>query len=451
MLKGLRITLLAVLGFAPALAPAQGLADRFGLIPATPEQLRGIPLASTPYSGAELPRTVDLSPAMPPPQNQGTQRSCVGWAVAYALKTYQERVEEGRTLIRSDGRFDTTQVFSPAFVYNQINHGRDGGASFIDALNLVRSDGAATWANMPYDPQNYTRQPSTTARATATRFRIDTWRQVNVQDTTEMKAHLNAGFPVLIGARIDEGFLNGRGPFVWSAAHGRELGTHAMVVVGYDDNRQAFRVLNSWGREWGDGGFGWIAYPHFRRVATEAYVARDARNSPPPIIADNTRVPPPGPRPTPAPVRYPQLSLSNVQHNAIFPQNPAAGYHMRLDGIIDIPPGAARANQVVINFWFDAGNRKGAPVMSAAPQFATVYGQAAAGTAVYPVPAGGLRTTWTAWIPYSVMQLQNGGPVVTPSGLQYQAAQNRLLAEPVLYLDGFGVATGTLVPFSVTR
>jgi hypothetical protein len=89
--------------------------------------------------------------------------------------------------------------------------------------------------------------------------------------------------------------------------------------------------------------------------------------------------------------------------------------------------------------------------MSAAPQFATVYGQAAAGTAVYPVPAGGLRTTWTAWIPYSVMQLQNGGPVVTPSGLQYQAAQNRLLAEPVLYLDGFGVATGTLVPFSVTR
>lgn len=106
---------------------------------------------------------------------------------------------------------------------------------------------------------------------------------------------------------------------------------------------------------------------------------------------------------------------------------------------------------MVINFWFDAGNRKGTPVMSTAPQFATVFGQAAAGTAVYPVPPEGLRTTWTAWIPYSVMQLQNRGPVVTATGLQYQAAQNRLLAEPVLYLDGFGVATGTLLPFSVMR
>jgi hypothetical protein len=31
------------------------------------------------------------------------------------------------------------------------------------------------------------------------------------------------------------------------------------------------------------------------------------------------------------------------------------------------------------------------------------------------------------------------------------ATAEQLLAEPVLYLDGFGVATGALVPFAVVR
>ena len=59
-----------------------------GLKPATPEQLRGVPLAATPFSGTDLPEKVDLSPHMPPPGDQGNQNSCVGWATAYALKSY---------------------------------------------------------------------------------------------------------------------------------------------------------------------------------------------------------------------------------------------------------------------------------------------------------------------------------------------------------------------------
>ena len=40
-----------------------------------------------------VPSLLDLSFDTPPPGDQGHQRSCVGWAVAYALKSYQERVE----------------------------------------------------------------------------------------------------------------------------------------------------------------------------------------------------------------------------------------------------------------------------------------------------------------------------------------------------------------------
>ena len=47
---------------------------------------------------------------------------------------------------------------------------------------------------------------------------------------------------------------------------------HAMALVGYDEDRQAFRLINSWGRLWGDHGYAWISYDTFKLLAGEAYV-----------------------------------------------------------------------------------------------------------------------------------------------------------------------------------
>jgi hypothetical protein len=41
------------------------------------------------------------------------------------------------------------------------------------------------------------------------------------------------------------------------------VGDHAMMVVGYNDTIQAFKVLNSWGNTWGDNGYCWIGYNIF--------------------------------------------------------------------------------------------------------------------------------------------------------------------------------------------
>jgi len=122
---------LAVFGLLAGRAASQEL--NTGLVFTPQDQLLGIPLASSPYAGTELPPAVDLSVGMPPPGDQGHQNSCVAWAVAYALKSYQENVELHWGLGTSD------HVFSPAFIYNQINNGADGGSSFADALNLVSS------------------------------------------------------------------------------------------------------------------------------------------------------------------------------------------------------------------------------------------------------------------------------------------------------------------------
>ena len=98
-----------------------------GLKLATPEQLQGVPLAFTPYSGAELPPRVDLSKEMPPPGHQGALSACVGWAIAYGLKSYEEKVEQGYSYFAGN-QIDANKVFSPSFIYNQCNSGRGSTA-----------------------------------------------------------------------------------------------------------------------------------------------------------------------------------------------------------------------------------------------------------------------------------------------------------------------------------
>ena len=38
------------------------------------------------------------------------------------------------------------------------------------------------------------------------------------------------------------------------------LGGHAILIVGYDDDKKCFKFRNSWGESWGDKGYGYIPY-----------------------------------------------------------------------------------------------------------------------------------------------------------------------------------------------
>ncbi|MCX6560922.1 MAG: C1 family peptidase [Candidatus Aminicenantes bacterium] len=419
-----------------------------GLRLATPDRLRGVPLAFTPYSGDTLPAAVDLSPDMPPPGQQGSQNSCVGWAMAYALKSYQEKVEEKQPYGR-DAALDARRVFSPAFIYNQCNGGRNVPILYADAFAILSEQGAATWADMPYNIADAASQPGAEIKQRAARYKIDFWRQVNAQDVKEVKAHLHAGFPVLIGANVDQAFIKHPAGTTWQSI-GTVVGGHAMVVVGYDDARRAFRLMNSWGRDWADGGFCWVDYDLFRRVVNEAYVAKDARNSPAPAVVTPGEDPVPPPAPTPR--RAASLALLAINHNASFPGRPDLGYFMKFDGSLDIPAGLGRSDQIVVYFYYDAGNgTPGAAVAGADRAYADINGWAACGTQSYPVPTEGLRTNWATWIPYAALLVPVGRNVASPQGWVYQMAETHLLAQAVLFVDGFGVVRSPYIPFFVRK
>ena len=51
---------------------------------------------------------------------------------------------------------------------------------------------------------------------------------------------------------------------------------HAVLLIGWDDDRQAWLIKNSWGEKWGENGFAWIKYGSNNIGVFAAWI--DARN-----------------------------------------------------------------------------------------------------------------------------------------------------------------------------
>ncbi|PTT01129.1 hypothetical protein DBR11_08095 [Pedobacter sp. HMWF019] len=58
---------------------------------------------------------------------------------------------------------------------------------------------------------------------------------------------------------------------------------HLVVLVGWDDDKQAWLMRNSWGESWGDEGYGWIKYNtnNIGTYATWALASKDVSRSVP--------------------------------------------------------------------------------------------------------------------------------------------------------------------------
>jgi hypothetical protein len=54
-------------------------------------------------------------------------------------------------------------------------------------------------------------------------------------------------------------------------------GTHVVLIIGWDDEKGAWLVKNSYGENWGDNGFGWIKYGSNNIGQWSAFVVADPR------------------------------------------------------------------------------------------------------------------------------------------------------------------------------
>jgi len=251
-----------------------------GLLPSPEEDYPRLALDVT---AGPLPPAADLSSVMPPVGNQGRQASCVGWAIAYYYRSYQEGVENHRLPAQTD------ELFSPAYIYNQrSDKSRDVGMSMVSGLRIAVDQGVATLATMPYNAADSTSQPSAAARAEAALYRSLSYFSLFTRQGSAnlqlLKQHLAQGGPVLLAVPIYSEFfrVNSYNPVIGVPAAGSTYyGGHAVTVIGYDDAAKTFKFVNSWGRGWGNYGYAYLSYEFVQRYAWEGWVLMDSDTTPP--------------------------------------------------------------------------------------------------------------------------------------------------------------------------
>ncbi len=277
--------LLLLISMFPVLAGTT--AHRTGLLFRDPKldpkarQVQSLSLLKQYNTPKLLPESVDNSAYLPPVDSQGGQGSCVAWAVGYYMRAELENFAAERT--------DPAQKalncnrFSPAFLYNMIHSPGDHGAYYADAFEALATFGCCSWDTMPYTDTNYTRWPAEVAFMESMRYRTgaddstanyyyeDMKTDSNMNDIKQLLAN---GKAVIISIFVYTPYssLNESDDeyTIANGLAGKMGGGHAQCVIGYDDNHQtadgmgAFRVVNSWGTNWGDHGFYWISYKAVR-------------------------------------------------------------------------------------------------------------------------------------------------------------------------------------------
>lgn len=221
-----------------------------------------------------LPESVSLLKFAPDRQNQGQQGSCVAWSSVYAARTIVEAASTGQT--------GNSTAYSPAFVYNQIGLEGCQGAYIQNAMEFMSQRGVVSYNDFPYDDQDCSRQPTAALEQKAAQNKLHGFTRLTDGESVQginvraVKEHLAKDAPVVIGMMVGGSFMQGMmGKEIWAPTDEDRtqagFGGHAMCVIGYDDRKQAFQIMNSWGPEWGKNGIGWVRYADFKEFVREAY------------------------------------------------------------------------------------------------------------------------------------------------------------------------------------
>ena len=221
-----------------------------------------------------LPTAISLQPYAPTVGSQGKTGTCTAWATAYGARTILESITNNREY---SPKTDTA-VFSPSYVYNQIrtHQGCKRGTNIGRALSLMQNQGVAKLSYFKFDCNKPITQ---TDKKHASAYKIKDFKTLfglhDIQKVQPVKKALSQKKPVIIGMRTPDSFNHAKQ--LWQPAQGDyhqpNLGGHAMVVVGYDDNQEggSFQLMNSWGKRWGENGFTWIRYSDFKHFVKYAY------------------------------------------------------------------------------------------------------------------------------------------------------------------------------------
>jgi C1A family cysteine protease len=243
-----------------------------GWVPDLPDA-RDHLFAAPPPTLTALPKQVDMRPQCPAVYDQGHLGSCTANAIGAAIEFDQMKQQ-----LAAPHPFTPSRLF---IYYNErvIEHSvnSDAGAQIRDGIKSVGKQGVCPETEWPYDPTKFAAQPPPATYADAAKYKAISYARIT-QALTQMKGCLAAGYPIVMGFTVYDGFMSDEVAKTGEAqmpdlTTEHVQGGHAVMAVGYDDAQQRFLVRNSWGTGWGMQGYFTIPYAYLtdRQLASDLW------------------------------------------------------------------------------------------------------------------------------------------------------------------------------------
>jgi C1A family cysteine protease len=183
---------------------------------------------------------------------------------------YFERRAFGRHL-------DGSHLFLYKVTRQLLGFQGDDGAYLRDTMKALVLFGLPPENFWPYEVEKYNDDPTPFCFSFAQNYKAIEYYRLDPPGTPKaavlknIRAKLGAELPVMFGFSVYSSMPpvgDGEGEIAFPTAGDSLMGGHAVLAVGYDDDKKvgnetgALLIRNSWGPDWGRSGYGWLPYAY---------------------------------------------------------------------------------------------------------------------------------------------------------------------------------------------